>query len=219
MSKLNQTQTRVLVITGILSIILMTAGVAVAQGPGKGMGKGMGHGMGQGMGMRGHFHGEMGSGQGFRLERMAARLNLTDEQQEAIKVIQENSRDQGLQLRKEMMRLQNEMQGEMLKDNPSEKTVLTLNEKMGDTKTELKANRLKTRLAVREQLTPEQRDQMLMMGDNGRRGGRGCDGHHGRKFSGRSQGRFGMGNGHGWGMGQGDGTGPRSNIDCPVNNQ
>lgn len=156
-------------------------------------------------------HAGPGPGPEARLERMAARLDLSAEQQEAIKALHENNRARSLPLRKEMMRLENELKGEMLKDSPSEKAILSLNEKMGQIKTELKANRLKTRLAVREQLTPEQRDKMLMMGEGRRGQGRGGEGSHGRNFRGHPGGP-GQGRGHG----SGDGTGPRAGWDCPV---
>ncbi|MCP4293788.1 MAG: Spy/CpxP family protein refolding chaperone [bacterium] len=163
----------------VLTLIL-TAGLVSAQGRGPGR-------CGDGP----------GEGKGHRLEMMAKRLELTEDQQSTIKVLFENSRDEGLQKRKEMKRLRNEIKGEMLKDNPSENTVLDLNEKMGELKTEMKALRLKTRLAVRKELTDEQRDKMLVMGERGsRHGGKGKSprGNHGKKGnhgSGCGQGNFG----------------------------
>ena len=160
MNKLTKQQFRSMVVVGVVSLVMIGAGLAAAQGPGPDQGKGMGRGM----------KSEFGAG------RMAARLDLSDDQQTAIKALHENSRKEGTELRKEMMRLRNELRGEMLKDNPSEKAVLSLNDKIGALKTKLQANRLKTRLAVRELLTPEQRDQMLMMGEDGGRRGHGRHG-------------------------------------------
>lgn len=121
---------------------------------------------------------DRGAGPEFRLERLAERLDLTDQQQEAIAAIQEEARKAGRDLHKELARLQNQRRGEMLEDNPSEKTLVDLTEQMGAIKTKLQVHRLKTRLAVQAQLTEEQRDQMMLM--NHRRGGRGerfgCDG-------------------------------------------
>lgn len=202
MSKLTGNQIKTLVTVGILALVMASATLVAAQGPGAGKGTG------RGMRMGGGSDGEMGPGQ--RLDRLAARLELTEEQSKAIESIHQKNREKGTQLRKELMRLRNEAQGEMLKDNPSEKTVLSLNQKMGEIKTELKANRLKTRLAVREQLTPQQRDKMLMMGQRSRHSGEGFKGHHGRKSGGRNEGRR---------PGKGDGTGPRAGIDCPQNNK
>jgi len=210
MKNLKSNQMRVLVAAGILTIILASAGLAAAQGPhhGKGMHKGMQKGMQKGMAdCSAMSDGEFGPGH--RIEMMAKKLDLSEKQLETIKKIHENNRKEVLEKRKELMRLRNEMQGEMLKDNPSEKTVLGLNDKMGALKTEMKALRLKTRLAVREELTADQRDQMLMMGGHGGKGG--------RKGHGGACGGFGGCDGprHGGGMGQG--MAPRSNPDCRFN--
>ncbi len=147
-------------ITGTLVVLLIAglATVALAQGPGQGFG-------GQGNGRFGDFEG----GPQLRLERMAERLELTADQVAAIEKIRDAGRAENLQLRKEMMRLRNEKQGEMLKDEPSTKTVLALTRKMGDLRTEMQANRMENRLAVRKLLTPAQRDKMLMFGEG--RGG------------------------------------------------
>jgi Spy/CpxP family protein refolding chaperone len=85
----------------------------------------------------------------------------------------------------------------MLKDRPDAGAVKTLAGKIGELRTAMQQNRLETRLAVREQLTPEQRDKMLLQGERLGRGGRGgrggcdgdCDGHGPRR--GREPGRGG----------------------------
>lgn len=188
MKKLTRNKTQIMAAVVLVTLVSVTVGIATAQNPGSGKGK----------------------GPDFRLGRMAAHLELTDQQQASIKALKEDGRSEGIQVKKELARLKNQMEGEMLKDVPSEKTVLSLNEKMGALKTELKATRLKTRLAVRELLTPEQRDKMLTMRGNGRgREGRG---------EGRSKGHRG-GREFGRGMGQCDGSGPHSKGQCPQNNQ
>jgi Spy/CpxP family protein refolding chaperone len=53
------------------------------------------------------------------------------------------------------------LQGEMLKDEPSEKRVTELVQQIGQLRTQQHLTRLKQRLAVRNLLTPEQRDRML----------------------------------------------------------
>jgi len=117
--------------------------------------------------------GQCEMGHGMRLERMAEVLDLSEAQQTAIADLREKARAGATELRKELARLRNEKHGEMLKDDPSEKTLVELTEKMGKVRTELQVQRLETRLAVREQLTAEQRDQMLLMGPrHGKRGGR-----------------------------------------------
>lgn len=190
MKNLNNNQVRIFATAAVLTIILASAGLATAQGPrsGKSMGQ---------CGVRGGGN----SGPGHRIEMMAKRLDLSEEQLVSIKKIHEESRLEGVEKRKSLMRLRNELKGEMLKDSPSEKEVLSINSKMGELKTEMKALQLKTRLAVREELTAEQRDQMLGMdgksgrqGMRGHRGSDGCDGprnnsHNGcRPSGGRGQG-------------------------------
>jgi Spy/CpxP family protein refolding chaperone len=122
-----------------------------------------------------------------QLERMTERLNLTAEQREKIGELQAKNRAEAVELRKQMARLQNELQGEMLKDKPAERTVVQLQEKLGEVRTKLQVNRARTRLAVREQLTPEQRDQMLLQ--RGSWSGRG----QGEAGSGEYRGRGGRG--------------------------
>ena len=153
-----------LLAVSLLSLLIIGAGVANAQGFGRGQGRGMG----------GDFDGPRSE---MRLERMAAFLELTEAQVVSITAIRDENRAKGLQLQKEMMVLRNEKQGEMMKDDPSEKTLLALNEKMGALRTKLSAQRITGRLAIREQLTDEQRDQMLLMGGfDGSGRGRGAKG-------------------------------------------
>jgi periplasmic protein CpxP/Spy len=169
MKRINDHQFKKALFASILTLTLIVAGSALAQGPGMGQGKRMAKGNQECV------QGDSGSRGEMRLERMAARLELTEEQTDAITKIHEAGRSKNMGLRKEMMRLRNELQGEMLKDDPSQKKVLDLNEKLGALRTEKHATRLENRLAVREQLTPEQRDKMLTMGEfkKGRNGGRG----------------------------------------------
>lgn len=186
---------KALLVAGL--VILTCTGAAFAQGPGDGRG---GRG-GPGQCLQ---TGEFGPGQDRHLERMAARLDLTEEQQAAIAELQEENRGKNLELRKQMLRLRNELDGELLKDAPNSKSVLALNEQLGDLRTAMKANRLQNRLAVRELLTPEQRDKMLLMGE------------------GRGRGR-GEGRGHGWDRDCDAGRGPRGgrglNDECPLGNR
>lgn len=142
-------------------LIVGLASAAVAQGPGSGRG--------------GRGDGEFGPQ--MRVERMASQLDLSDEQVAAISEIHAKGRADNLELRKQMMRLRNEKQGEMLKDEPSAGKVAELTQKIGDLRTKMSLNRSASRLAVRKLLTPEQRDKMLLMGGRGAGGGR--EGHRG----------------------------------------
>jgi Spy/CpxP family protein refolding chaperone len=183
--------------TGVLlmlaTLVMVFAAAALAQGPGGRYGHGMGKGSGAGI-----------FGPEHRLEVLAEKLELTEEQVAAIEGIRESGREKGIELHKEMMRLQNDLEGELLKDEPNEKSALNLVDKIGALRTEIQAQRMKGRLDMRQQLTPEQRDKMLMMSDrfqggrHGRGGGRGmgphgdreCDGSgpcRGRRGAARSQ--------------------------------
>lgn len=201
---MKRTNTRQLTTFAILAVFALAAGVALAQVPGKGMGKGM-----AGRDCDGDF-GKRGDRGEMRLERLAERLDLTEDQVTAIRGIREEGRQENLEIRKKMMRLRNELQGEMLQDEPSQKKVLDLNDRMGELRTQQRANRLKNRLAVREQLTPEQRDRMLVMKERGqgRRGGHGMERGPRRGMGprhGNGSGRFGGSRGMGQGL----------NPDCP----
>jgi Spy/CpxP family protein refolding chaperone len=168
--------TRTIKLLSLTLILMLVAGMALAQSQGKGM--------------KARRGGQDGPGKGMRLEMMTKRLDLTDEQKESITALHEKGREEGLEIRKALMRLRHELEGELMKDDPSEKTLLSLNEKIGDLKTEMQANRLKTRLAVREELTPEQRDKMLVMGQKAKHGKQGKKGRRGDGPGGKSQ-RFG----------------------------
>lgn len=143
-----------------------------------------------------------GPGHGPGLDRLARRLGLTETQREAVAKIHEAGRARDLPLRKQLRQLRHELQGEMMKDNPSEKAVLALATKLGDLRTQLQAGRLRDRLAVRAQLTDEQRDRFLMMGGPGGPAGPDGRGRHGGHAGGRR--------GPGAGRGDCDGQGPRA---------
>lgn len=147
-----------------------------------------------------------GPGGGRFGDRMARRLDLSDAQREAIAKIHQDGRERDLPLRKQLRLLRHELQGEMMKDSPSEKAVLALAGKMGEVRTKLQSGRLADRLAVRAQLTDEQRDRMLAMGGPGGRGF-GGRGFGGPGFDGPRGGRHGGGRGMRGGPGC-DGDGP-----------
>ena len=118
-----------------------------------------------------------------RLERLTGLLDLSEEQEEAIEAIQEQARAEGVELKKQQARLRNEIEGELLADQPSESKLVRLTEELGALRTQLQVIRLKARLAVRAELTDEQRDQLVLMGG---RGGRGGQGLHRRHFAPRA---------------------------------
>jgi len=158
-------------IYAVISLLVVGLGAAAAQG------------FGDGQGRRGGCDGPRSE---MRLERMTAHLELSEEQVTAIQALQTESRQAGQDLRKEMARVRNEMEGEMLKDKPSQKAMLDLNAKMGDLRTKVRAERISQRFAVRELLTEDQQAKMLGAGGFGGRGHKG--GGQGRGGKGCSSG-------------------------------
>lgn len=163
--------TRKTIIPLTVALVAILATAALAQGPGPRRGRGP------------------AQEDGFpRLERLAARLDLTEDQVQAAQELREQGRAAGVERRKAIMRLQHDLQGEMLKDDPSAAKVAELTRKIGDLKTAAQVQRAENRLAFRKLLTPEQRDKMLASGPGrghgpgrhggpgARDGGGGCDG-------------------------------------------
>ena len=180
-------QKRSLMILVLAVAALLLVGTALAQGPRRGAGAGF--------------------GEGHRLEMLTERLELTEDQVTTIEGIHAAGREKNLELRKELMQLNHDLQGEMMKDDPSENSALGLVKKIGAVKTEVEANRLQARLEVRKQLTPEQRDKMLVLRErfHGGKGGKGGRGHRGGGQGARCQ-----AHGDCDGSGQGRGQGPRA---------
>lgn len=103
--------------------------------------------------------------------RMMKALDLTEAQAEQIEAFRQDNRTELRGKHKDLMRLQHELRGLMLEDDVDESKVLGLTRKVGEMRTELQVARTAMRLKVREVLTEEQRDKMMMM--KHRRGGRG----------------------------------------------
>ena len=95
---------RVTIVFATLALVLTVAGGAatLAQGPEEPSGGG---------------DAEFGGGAfGPRFEALAHRLELTAEQEEAITALREENRQQAIAVRKQLLRLHNELEGEMLAD-------------------------------------------------------------------------------------------------------
>ena len=99
-------------------------------------------------------------------------LELTEEQAAAIEQIREAGRQARLELRQEILQLQNELNGEMLKDEPAEARLTQLVQTLGEIRTKLQLHRLQQQLALRKELTPEQRDKWVVLREQGKRSGR-----------------------------------------------
>ncbi len=190
---------------------LALAGSAAAQGPGRGARASAGWGDGA------------WSGRG-----CLAGLELTEEQQQRIDDIREKGREEVAALRLEQARVRNEIHGEMLTEQPSTDRLNTLVRQLGDLRDQLQMHRLEQQLAVREVLTPEQRDAWLMRGGFagagtglGRRAHRGCAGWGDGCGAGCGHARgdgWGRGCGHargdGWGRGCGHARGDQCGPGC-----
>jgi len=106
--------------------------------------------------------------------RFCWRLDLSEAQQSVIDEIRETSREAGLATRKQIVLLQNELEGLMLSDDPDAGDVETLVLRIGELRTDQRVRRMQTRLEIRAQLTDEQRDELISLrGGRGRGFGRG----------------------------------------------
>jgi len=143
-------------------------------------------------------------GPGTGMQLMFDRLDLSDEQRQQIEALVEEGRKQRLAYQKDLLRLRHDLQGEMLKDAPDAGKVRKLAARIGELRTQMQTSWLEQRLAVRKLLTPEQRDQLILMRAHGGRGGRCGMGPGGM---GPGAGPRGMGHGAGH-RGMGPGGGP-----------
>ncbi len=184
MSKLNHKRARfsTLAAAGLLAAILFAS--PVSAGPGM-------------MGACGDDDGLFGM--------MSARLDLTPEQTATIQEIRDSKRAEHADVKRELMKSRNRLQGEMLEDEPDLKKIRSIAKRQGELHAQMMVARIETRLAIRDVLTDEQRDMFFSAGV-----GQGCGKGHGKAFRGRGgQGpefRGGPGHGRG-GRGQGMGQG------------
>ncbi|MCK4304095.1 MAG: Spy/CpxP family protein refolding chaperone [Candidatus Eisenbacteria sp.] len=95
--------------------------------------------------------------------RMLASLDLTEDQQAKVEKIRDEVKPARIGLRKDLLRLRNELKGEMLKDNPDAGELRKLAEQMGEIRTKMQISRFEECLAIRKILTPDQRDRLLLM--------------------------------------------------------
>ena len=106
--------------------------------------------------------------------RLAETLDLTEEQKQAIDAIREEGRARQLETRKQIVQLESQLHTVMIADTPDEAAALKLVKQISDLRADQQAGRIKMRLAIRKQLTPEQRTQVIL--SEGRLG-RGHRGH------------------------------------------
>ncbi len=128
---------------------------------------------------QGRFGGDGAPGFHHRMvERMAADLQLTEQQQAAIKTIHEEARKDAEPLVKKVRELREKMRSEWQSAKPDKGTLMDLHEEIHKINGELGESRIETRLDVLNVLTPEQRATMKAnMGKRMRDGeGRGAKG-------------------------------------------
>jgi len=111
-------------------------------------------------------------------------LGLTEAQQKQMKEIRERGEATRTGLQKQLLRLRNDMRGEMLKDQPDRRKIVQIAEQIGGVQTKLGVHRAEQMLSMREVLTPEQRDRWMTrghgpMGMRGMHRGPGGRGGHG----------------------------------------
>jgi Spy/CpxP family protein refolding chaperone len=141
-----------------LSVMLAAGAMAAAQ-PGDGPGRGR-----RGEPGERAERGERG------WSRFCERLALTEDQKQAITAIRTEGRQRQLETRKQIVQLEAKLHVLLLADVPDEAAAVALVRQIGDLRADQQADRVKLRLAIRKQLTPEQRTQFILMEGRGPRG-------------------------------------------------
>ncbi len=108
---------------------------------------------------------------------LAACLELSDEQRGSIEKLMDEAKQGRVALRKEMMRARNELNGELLKDEPELGRIRQIVQRLGEIRTQMQIAGLENQLAIRKVLKPEQRDRLILMGPCCGMGAPGMQGH------------------------------------------
>ena len=115
-----------------------------------------------------------GPRKGRRFQKLVEELDLTSEQQEAIRAIREEARSEKQALRQQM-RQERETMRTLLASDTSRDELRSQHQKMLALRQDMATKRFETMLDVRDQLTPEQRAKFAELrgkhrGRHGRRG-------------------------------------------------
>jgi Spy/CpxP family protein refolding chaperone len=112
------------------------------------------------------------------LERHADRLHLDDATREQIRALAAAGRERSEPRHEVLRRLHDEMHALLSSDAPDTDAVMAKAEEIGRAETELHKERLRTMLAIRALLTPEQRSELVRIHEEwrARRGERGGGG-------------------------------------------
>lgn len=148
----------------IAGTIGVTAAVsAMPNGPGPGCDRG-GHSM---------KYGQHERGKGPNLERMAARLGLSDEQRVEIKTIIDGSLDEATDLREQMRANRDQLRELMQQGGFDEAAVRSIADKQGDLKADMIVLRARQRSEMQAVLTDGQRAKMAEMRERKNHRGKG----------------------------------------------
>ncbi len=164
------------IVAVLVVALLVTAGVAMAQGWGRGPGYGPGSGPGYGP------RGAWGPG-----------LNLTPEQSQKMQALQEGFLKETLPLRNELQIKQLELRTLWAQTNPDQAKILAKQKEINALRGQLQEKGTQNRLEMRKILTPEQQAQLGAYGP-------GFGPGYGMK-GGMMGGGFGSGRGMGYGTG------------------
>jgi Spy/CpxP family protein refolding chaperone len=138
---------------------VLTAGSALAQGPGGGMGMEPGSGPGFGD-HRPPFEQAFGAlgdhGRWWNNPKMVERLKLTDAQRKAMDSILLDHRERLIDLRGNVQKAELELEPLMRDDQPNEARILAQIDKVAQARAELEKANARFLLAIRGKLTPEQ---------------------------------------------------------------
>ena len=168
------------IIVAVVIVLLVAAGVAMAQGYEKDPGMGYGP----------HSGGRSGEHGLWRA------LNLTPEETQKIQTLREGFFKETLPLRNDLMSKKLELRSLWLQTNPDEEKILAKEKEISALRAQLGERAIKNRFEMRQILTPEQQAQLAnLRGRAWHEYGRGCG--------------FGPGPGHHHEMGMGMGYGPR----------
>ena len=97
------------------------------------------------------------------MNKMFQELNLSPEQQESIKAIREESKQNNSSLRQEMRQAQEEMRKLMAISDTSDSKLRQQHEQIQSLKQKLGTQRFETMLKIRQVLTPAQRTKMAQL--------------------------------------------------------
>jgi Spy/CpxP family protein refolding chaperone len=106
------------------------------------------------------FHGPGPHDPGGFVERHAEQLGLDAAQQETIRGILDESHEGGSALHEELRALRGELHELLMQDPPDEEAVMAQADAIGAAEVALHKQRLSTMIAIRNQLTPEQREAL-----------------------------------------------------------